>query len=464
MESNSDFNYRIIIKLQDFAHLTSEQSLVGLNSFGTVNKLFTSLNAEGIAELISKAKEKNPGYQPPNFLNYISINCDNESKAREIVNGLKKIDAVEHAYVEASSVSPPSVSCNSNPLLGYQQYLNAAPIGIDAKYAWRFPGGNGQGRVKFIDIEQGWIKEHEDIKINRLPITGFSHYQHEDHGAAVLGVIMMLDNKVGGVGITPNANGYIVSQWRPDGTFNTADAIMSAIAHLNAGDILLLEAQSFDAIYTKKIWPVEIQDANFQLIQLATALGIVVIEAAGNGMYSMGNDLDGYTDHNGGNIFNRSKECFKDSGAILVAAASSEMPHTKINYSNYGSRIDCYAWGENVVTAGDYPFASGLSKKNYSFKFCGTSSASAIITGAAIALQNIVERKFGYKMSPVQMREILSNKKYGTESKRGHSTDKIGVMPDLKKIIDEVLNSDFISKQQLKYNIRKTKLSTNEFS
>ncbi len=38
------------------------------------------------------------------------------------------------------------------------------------------------------------------------------------------------------------------------------------------------------------------------------------------------------------------------------------------------------------------------------------------------------------------MRDILSDESYGTQSANGHSVDKIGMMPDLKKIIDNALN------------------------
>ena len=405
-----------------------------------LKRLFTSVKPKRISELTNKAMELDAQYKPPNFLNYFGLECRNEAEAKRIANRLSREDAVALTYIETVSADPPSPNKFSNPLSPYQKYLNPAPLGIDARYAWQFRGGNGDGNIKFIDIEQGWIFDHEDLKVNQLPCTGLSHYEHKDHGTAVLGVIMMQDNKIGGIGITPKAKGYVVSQWRQDGTFNTADAIMAAIGHLDFGDILLLEAETFD-VNTDNIWPVEIMDANFQAIRLATAVGIIVVEAAGNGMDLTGNDLDFFADHHGQTIFNRSNDHFKDSGAIVVAAASGRLPHTRINYSNYGSRIDCFAWGEDVATAGSFPHSSGPSTDSYSEDFSGTSSASAIIAGAVIAVQGIVDANFGFRISPIQMRNILSNKINGTNSANGHRVDKIGVMPDLKKIIDHALNS-----------------------
>ena len=34
---------------------------------------------------------------------------------------------------------------------------------------------------------------------------------------------------------------------------------------------------------------------------------------------------------------------FMDSGAIMVSAATSALPHQRMSYSNYGARIDCFA-------------------------------------------------------------------------------------------------------------------------
>jgi serine protease len=451
-----DCHFRVIIKFNDLLrfphHETNEeghrflacdtiswQQISKLIPGKDLNKLFPSLSTERIIELTRKAMKSDPAYHPPNFLNYYSVSCNDETEAKKMVEMLSKQDVIELTYIETHSACPPSVNASPNPLSVHQEYLNPAPLGIDARYAWEFCGGNGSGNIRFVDIEQGWIFNHEDLRVNQLRCTGLNHYQHEDHGTGVLGIIMMQDNTIGGIGITPKANGYVISQWRPDGAFSTADAIMAAIDHLDFGDILLLEAQTFDILCTKKIWPVEILDANFQAICLATALGIIVVEPAGNGM-NAGNDLGAFTNGNAQNIFNRSSAYFKDSGAIVVAAASSKVPHTRINYSNYGSRIDCFAWGENVVTAGLFPRSSGFSTKTYSVEFCGTSSASAIIAGAAIAVQSITEAKYGFRISPMQMRNILSNEVYGTDSEKGHQVDKIGVMPDLKKIIDQALN------------------------
>ena len=96
----------------------------------------------------------------------------------------------------------------------------------------------------------------------------------------MLGEVLMVDNSVGGVGIAPSATGRVVSQWRTAANYNTVDAILDAVAHMAFGDVLLLEAQDVDPVSGQGLWPVEIADATYEAIRLATALGIVVVEAA----------------------------------------------------------------------------------------------------------------------------------------------------------------------------------------
>ena len=127
-----------------------------------------------------------------------------------------------------------------------------------------------------------------------------------------------------------------------------------------------------------------------------------------------------------------------DSGAIMVGAASSTVPHVRISPpiwtwgSNYGSRIDCYAWGENVNTCSSNDAGSTTA---YTATFGGTSGASPIVTGAALAVQGIAEANLHYRFSPYQMRALLSNPATGTAS-NNPAADRIGVMPNLRAIIE----------------------------
>jgi hypothetical protein len=404
-----------------------------------IRKLFTSLTVAQINNLVNRAKVLDKGYEPPNFSGYYVIDCPTEIYAKALLQDLLANKKVELAYIINDSTPPQLVNDDPEVLDILQGYLGPAPGGVNAEYAWKMKGGNGEGNVKFIDVEQGWISDHESIRVNTLPCTGLNYAFH-DHGAGVLGIIMMKKNENRGSGITPEARGYVVSLWRPNGYLNNADAIMAALGHARYGDIILLQAQVRGPSPAKKLWPIEVHTANFDVIHLATALGVIVIEAAANGSvyFNLSSDLDQFI-LNGKRILNRWEPDFRDSGAIMVAGASAIVPHKRIYNSNYGSRIDCYAWGESVYTAGSSPKSSNGAINLYTREFCGTSSAAAIIAGVAISVQSIMEANYNLRLGPAEMRKILSSDLYGTPSANGRSIDKIGVMPDMKKIIDEAL-------------------------
>jgi len=443
---------RIVVKFQDDVKMASpgtnknvdfsalKDSVSWKNFFALypqiqAGKLFTSLTSENITRLVQKARISDALYQPPNWDNYFVFYCPREVYPDDLVNGLQVLEGVELAYLQSGAGGPAKENA-AQEMVSSQGYLNPAPEGINARYAWRIPGGKGEGDVRFIDIEQGWILNHEAYDVDRFPLTGSNKKEYRDHGAAVLGVIMMKDYEKNRIGIAPGVKGHVISLWRPDGSLNDADAILSAVHYLNFGDIILMEAQAYHTTSSIKIWPVEIQEATFQSIRLATALGITVIEAAGNGdlFNRMGNDLDQFS-LNQKKILDPASPDFKDSGAILVSAASRAVPHRRIPYSNYGNRINCYAWGAGVDTAGAYPELSGSAVDRYTGNFNGTSSASAIIAGAVIAVQSISEAKWNTRLGPKQIRDIAGNAEYGTPSANGRMIDKIGVMPDLRKII-----------------------------
>lgn len=80
----------------------------------------------------------------------------------------------------------------------------------------------------------------------------------------------------------------MLSEWRTATSFNRTDAIVAAASAMSFADVLLLESQTnYGGL---SLVPCEAEPAVFDAIRLATALGIVVVEAGGNG----GNDLDAY--------------------------------------------------------------------------------------------------------------------------------------------------------------------------
>jgi subtilase family protein len=394
--------------------------------------LFGSLNLKLLSELVDLARKNDPDYKPVDFSAWFEVETPAGVNADKLVKRLRKLPNIETAYVMVPSPPPVNPDDERNP---EQHYQDAAPNGIDARYAWGFTGGDGAG-IGFVDLEQGWNLDHEDLKDAKITIISGLNKECHSHGTSVLGEVLMVDNKKGGVGVAPSAKGRVISLWQTDAgasddslpTYKTAVAIADAATKMSEGDVLLIEVQERDPVGLTYDWPAEVVPANYEAIEAATKAGKVVVEAAGNG----GHNLDAYKDASRKKIFDRS---VRDSGAIMVGAASPKHPHTKRPKSNYGMRIDCYAWGENIDTA--TTSAAGTSNTMYTPNFTGTSGAAPIVAGAALIVQGIAQaainrRERKSRFNPRELRDLL--KTNGTKLKDG-STDTIGVMPDLRAII-----------------------------
>ena len=373
--------------------------------------------------------------------NYWRLDYRNyEGNIDELIKEFNSLYEINFAYKE-HTVTDPFVNPSNDNLSAQQGYLGAAPTGIDAIWAWG-QGFEGQG-IGFIDLEQGWIPTHEDLAAASPTLifndnrSGVGTYIG-DHGTAVLGEVVGVDNTAGIVGIAPSiayvrmASHYEASS---DTALHVADAIVAAILNMNVGDVLLLEVQ-------RNFLPTEMDMADFDAIRLAVANGIIVVEAAGNG----NRNLDSFTDVAGNFRLNRTHADFMDSGAIMVGASLSALPHNRWASSNFGSRIDCYGWGENIVTSGYANRRAGslgndltaTMNDDYTSTFGGTSGASPMITGAALILQGAYKDSTGTILSPLQMRSLLSNSATGTAQGTGVSGN-IGVMPNLRAILEDTL-------------------------
>ncbi len=444
-----EYRPRVVVKFHDYVELPyvdgveeyiQERQIESWNRLVeefpgiTFRRLYTSLSPEKIQALVDQATELDRTYHPPNLLTYFAIDCPPGVDPQLLAEALSTWETVQTAYVVIRPALPYPCATPDDPRFKSQGYLKKAPGGIDAEYAWKFPEGCGKG-IQFVDIEQGWMLNHEDLKDVKIKlIYGINKTGKDcmDHGTAVVGIVVGVDNKKGGIGIAPSAAAKVASIYKTSTSWNTADAILKAISLVNFGDVLLLELQ------TAQYDPIETGLANFDTIRFGTALGISIVEPAGNGF----KDLDKFKDSSGKLILDRGSKDFKDSGAIMVAAVRvDKIPHQPLKGpvgvgTNTGSRIDCYAWGSSIDTCSCD--ANG-TKSLYTSSFGGTSGASAIIAGAALVVQGIAEAKLKYRISGWQLRKILSEPTNGTSPATPMlGSYGLGIMPDLKKIISNM--------------------------
>jgi hypothetical protein len=436
-----------------------------------LQRLFTTVTPERIRELQKLAQRNNKDQQHPDFLTYFAIVGMPLDQAPKVTEQVSKWERVESAYVDPPCTNPCAdpdyigALIDGHAASGSEVYLAA----VKAPFAWRFPGGAGQGQ-HLVDLEMGWQFCHRDLQahfsVAGSPLLGgINRVGYRDHGTKVLGIICghPPQNAVESgapccIGITPCLASVKVISYATGaaaaaeacvgpapagGPIARNDAVMQAVSHLQAlgGGVLLLEAEvgSTEAgvwgAWARSDHPIEIIPTDLAQIRLARDVGVVVVEAAGNA----GADLDEYEDALGrhplrlrvpdpanpdSTIPNRD---FQDSGAIMVGAARQTLQYK--SPSNYGSRVNCFAWGERV-------FSTNLNN-TYTSLFNGTSSASAIIAGVALSVLGLIAGNGLPSRTPQQIRELLSDSTYGRLSFPG--SRPIGSMPDLAKIARDAL-------------------------
>lgn len=397
-----------------------------------------------LAERKSAAEERS-GKEMADLDLYFEVPLKPGARAEDVnalVMALNALDSVEIAYAEpgdepasvdfgrgAGRAKGPGGAEKTARYDGQQGYLDAAPAGIDARYAWTVPGGRGQG-VQLVDVEGGWTERHEDM-------PGFFYEggvalnddEWRDHGSAVVG---MMAGPANGLGITGIAHEARVGR---EGI--AQQSLASAIAHaaraVGRGGVVLVELQapgprtvqqcSCNTSQCNDV-PLEYWSAIFDAIAQATAHGVHVVEAAGNG----GVNLDDPAYHG---LFNRT---VRDSGAILVGA-STATTRAPMCWTNYGSRVDVHGWGEKVVTLGYGDLFAASDNRDYTATFSGTSSAAPMVAGAVASLQGAATAAGKGAVAPRVMRELLRS----TGTPQADSPKHIGSLPDLRTALPKLL-------------------------
>jgi serine protease len=350
----------------------------------------------------------------------------------ELVAELSEFEEVDRAYPMPGYI-PAIATPVDDPLFtaGHQQYLRSAAVnGIDAEWAWQLAPSRAGAGVKFIDVELGWHLAHEEVPSPAPTVTGPNSPPGSlaYHGLANLAIVgAVTNNSIGMAGAAPSASIRLVSAIEPaapsSGAFpagvNVSNAIVVARTLAAAGDVILVELQ------TLGLDPVESVPDVRLAIQLAVNGGIAVVEPAGDA----GHDLATVA----------GIDPAIDSGAIVVAGAD---PVTKTPFgSNFGTRVNCYAWGKDVYTAGGIgaspviPDPGQSAPNRYTKDYNASSSASAIVAGAAVVVQGTYKASSLGVRSATQLRTLLHD----------HATvgsPSIGNMPDLRKLLPDVYIRD----------------------
>jgi len=219
--------------------------------------------------------------------------------------------------------------------------------------------------------------------------------------------------------IAPGAFAYVAPASSTELGYMPARAIGLATSKLKAGDVIIIEQQS-PVCGLEDFGPLEYYQDVFDAVSAATAKGIVVVAAAGNGDVNLDRDTCL-------GAFDRAK---RDSQAIIVGAGSST-DRTKLDFSTYGSRVDVQGWGENVATTGygDAYNPSNDARRFYTRGFNGTSSATPIVAGTVLVIQGVRKACGLPPATPLEMRDLLVR----TGAKQGSPRARnIGPLPNLQ--------------------------------
>lgn len=352
-----------------------------------------------------------------------------------------------------------------------QKYIKCSPMGIGLENILDRLSRAGlsldDSRLThnyFFDVERGWILNHQDLffeEDNLITTSEIGSHTLSNnpfdviHGTSTLGVVSSIHNTFGTQGLSyystepRGASTYFIDSDKI--IYSVANSILSTknflLARFDDGDeeafqrsVILIEEQlnvEGDFFpYTNVV--VEADPAIFDVIKLTTSLKITVIEAAGNG----GHNFDTLPVE----YFPKLQDANINSSALIVGSAdcngieqitdcsSEDIVWMKREDSSYGERINCFAWGSQVVTLATADEGFGTFANNlYRDNFGGTSSAAAIIAGVALMTQKMAYLKLNRYLQPDELRDLLGGIEHGVLN-ADNDTHSIGVMPDLERI------------------------------
>ena len=163
--SRGEYRPRVIVKFRDHIQLRHEQSAAreieqrGIGPWQRLASEFKGITMSrslrrkkrgDILGLVRRAAAADPTYRPRDLSTYYVVKVPVGIDPQALAKALSSWASVLFAYLEPPPVEPPAVNPADDPRSPNQGYLDPAPDGIDAEYAWGFSGGDGAGQSLWI--------------------------------------------------------------------------------------------------------------------------------------------------------------------------------------------------------------------------------------------------------------------------------------------------------------------------
>jgi len=402
---------------------------------GKIARLFS--RSEDELDASRRSGELNSGKELADLNNWyrVVLNGDvNRDEAENALNRILQLDLVETVYAVPQIKVAEDIDPETPDFTDEQGYLYEDPEGINADAVWDMEGGTGDG-IKIIDIEFAWNLNHEDFPEDHFYFGGDTVDNFSNHGDAVLGIMIGQHNDYGINGICPDAQIGVQCAFGMGDIEEFADHVDAVADTLDPGDIYLIELQgNFGGVWA----PMETWQANFDAIETASANDIFCLEAAGNGNQNLDSD-------NFGDRFDPEN---RHSGAIMVGAGAPPSGNfgpdrSRLDFSNYGQRVDLQGWGREVTTTGnngDLFFPGNDIRQRYTSSFAGTSSATPIVAGAVACFQGIYMAMMDDEsvLAPQQIRDFMvaTGSPQSEEGRQGHIGPRPNIVAALELLRD----------------------------